>query len=190
VDLTDNTSMDYTKNAPIGITHLIVLKPNLRQFQTGDKSLSCLVLIGRLNGYLELVEFSVQNGYSQLETLRLCHNAPLINIIYSGDYILVVGQDYTLKVVKFNSSHSSISYSEPTISQNHVRYLTLMFELNEHEDSPITSMCIDKENCINAATGSQNGLICVWNLFTGECKLKLNKKKSKRLFYLTRTLFN
>ena len=40
----------------------------------------------------------------------------------------------------------------------------------------ITSMCIDSQNPFNAATGSQNGKIRLFNLFTGECKFVLDNK--------------
>lgn len=59
--------------------------------------------------------------------------------------------------------------------------ICLLFSANEIDSSLITAMCIDNDNILNAATGSQNGMISVWNLFTGECKLKVkicNKKNN------------
>ena len=52
-----------------------------------------------------------------------------------------------------------------------------MYDLTEHIQSTITSICIDKDNTLNAATGCQNGIIYVWNLFTGDRIQIFNKQK-------------
>lgn len=177
------------QNLP-GITHLLQIKSKLNKtdsfYQSQKSSLllqssiinqfSYLILLSRLNGYLELVEFS-NNGIKFLCNLRV-HNCPITNIFYAngGDYLMTTGQDLVLNIVKINTSKLK---SQQFQTLNTEKELTLMFDVSEHGDSMITSMCIDKENTINAATGSEDGIVCLWNLFTGECKFKLTNTKKR-----------
>lgn len=174
IDLVTNVIEDYPTSAQVGITHLVILKSTLilSANKPGAANTS-LILAARLNGYIELIEFS--SIFTQLDTLSVCQNAPVVNLSYSGEYILASGQDCVLRVVKLKPT-SAASLLAPTINPQS-KCLNLMFELSEHGDSPITTMCMDRDNCINAATGSKNGCICVWNLLMGECTQKLNYKK-------------
>lgn len=176
VDLTSNAVIEFLTSVPIGITHLGTLRTS---------SMSTLLFLVRLNGFIELVEFSTV-AFVLLDSLAVCLNAPIINLVHSAEYILAAGQDSVIRVVKLNAKPilSETSTSGGLLSSvrpNAPGYLLLMFELSEHGDSPITAMCLDRNNCINAATGSQNGYICIWNLLMGECTHKLNRKKSKFL---------
>lgn len=194
VDLAINKLVTYETSAPIGITHLVPLQPSLSLSNTiqpdgeGGNVGTVIILTARLNGFLEVVEFSYNtpNSFVQLDSLEVCHRSPILHLVYSGEYLLAVGQDCTLKVVKLTPqypntpSHQNNIMLTPSLSHLPNRYLNLMYELTEHGDSAITAMCIDRDNCINAVTGSQNGLVCVWNLLMGECTQKLNIQKSNK----------
>lgn len=199
VDLATNTLADYETTAAIGITHLVSLEPSLNlsnKIQPGREGVNAgtiVILTARLNGFLELVEFSSHspNSFVQLDSLDACHRSPILHLVYSGEYLLAVGQDCVLKVAKLTSQylttpshHQHNILLTPMLSHLPNRYLNLMYELTEHGDSAITAMCIDRDNCINAVTGSQNGLVCVWNLLTGECTQKLNIQKSNKFYFL------
>lgn len=168
-DLETHYLIDYTINAPIGITHIINISSNL--FKTADRN-SSVMLLGRLNGYVELVEFCPSSAIVQLDLIEIFHTAPLIYLLVSGDYIIASGQDAQLKVLRVNSSPRS---SSSVVGKS--GYLNVMYDLTGYVDSPVTSICVDKDSSINAATGTQNGVIYVWNLFTGDCILKFNRNK-------------
>lgn len=176
INILTNKVLDFKSKNSSGITHLNQIKSTLKQSQTNllvQTSPECLILVSRLSGFIELVDLSSKNA-SLICTLR-AHHTPITNLFYPniGDYFLTTGQDYLLKVIKIKPLY-----------QNTDKELNIMFELIEHGQNQITSMSIDKENTINAATGSQDGAICLWNLFTGECKFKLknmsNNKKDQR----------
>lgn len=174
LDLVSQSVMAYSTSAPIGITHLVRLS------HRSVSPAASLLLVGRLNGYLELVEFAAPS-FGQADTLQVCAlYSPLVNVACSsggGDYVLAATASGYLKVIKIN--HSPLSLHQPSALR---ASLSLMFELSEHHQggilpwsSPITAMCVDQDNCINAATGCHNGSIFLWNLFTGQCCHKLNK---------------
>jgi hypothetical protein len=124
-----------------------------------------------------------------------------------GDYLLSTSQDCQLKVIKINvsiinneiiyqqypkmqkNSSSNMLSTQPVYINTNKNFndeydkngikeeISLLFSLNQNNSSLITAMCIDSDNILNAATGSQNGVICLWNLFTGECKQKMCNKK-------------
>ena len=145
----------------------------------------------RLNGYMELVKFNFahkkEDKHAQffhlLSTLRV-HDSPITSLAYSenGSYLMTTSQDCLLKIVKINKASSvsllpSIMGARDDIDEK--EELSLMFALSEHDESMITAMCIDQQNTLNAASGSENGVICLWNLFTGQCKFKLLNHKAR-----------
>jgi hypothetical protein len=135
-----------------------------------------LVLCVRLNGHLELVKFNSvgksandqisASTFSLVSSIRVDHT-PITNLFYAygGDYLITTSQDCLMKVVKVNKFVDQM----PNSGED----LKIILVSNEHGSSMITAMCIDNENTLNAATGSQDGTICLWNLFTGQLKFKL-----------------
>ena len=130
-----------------------------------------LMLCVRLNGHLELVKFNSNqisaSTFSLVSSIRVDHT-PITNLFYAygGDYLMTTSQDCLLKIVKVNKFVDQMPNSGG-------EDLKIMLVSNEHGSSMITAMCIDNENTLNAATGSQDGTICLWNLFTGQLKFKL-----------------
>ncbi|XP_039763259.1 sterol regulatory element-binding protein cleavage-activating protein [Pararge aegeria] len=77
------------------------------------------------------------------------HQQPITEMHSDGGRILTGGQDHVLKV--FSSAE-----------------LTPLFTLHGH-CGPITSCFIDHATPTIAGSGSQDGLLCVWDLHTGAC---------------------
>ncbi|CAG4942250.1 unnamed protein product [Colias eurytheme] len=77
------------------------------------------------------------------------HQQPINELQSEGGRILTGGQDHVLKV-----------FSSPDLTQ--------LFTLHGH-CGPITSCFIDHANPTIAGSGSQDGLLCVWDLHTGAC---------------------
>ncbi|CAG4961985.1 unnamed protein product [Parnassius apollo] len=77
------------------------------------------------------------------------HQQPITEMHSEGGRILTGGQDHVVKV--FSSSE-----------------LTALFTLHGH-CGPITSCFIDHATPTIAGSGSQDGLLCVWDLHTGAC---------------------
>ncbi|XP_068620764.1 sterol regulatory element-binding protein cleavage-activating protein [Battus philenor] len=77
------------------------------------------------------------------------HQQPITEMHTEGGRVLTGGQDHVVKV--FSSSE-----------------LTLLFTLHGH-CGPITSCFIDHATPTIAGSGSQDGLLCVWDLHTGAC---------------------
>jgi hypothetical protein len=159
-----------------GITHLFQINNNgcnNKKFKTGY-----YLIAARLNGYLELIKFDNFNAKKEEKCMsfKLLHSirvdeSPLTNISYSenGSYIMTTGQDCSLKVIKLSKSLKT-SILPTNLDEDENEELNVMFVSHEHGEHRITAMCIDPQNSLNASTGSQNGIIRLWNLFTGECK--------------------
>ncbi|CAH0401898.1 unnamed protein product [Chilo suppressalis] len=77
------------------------------------------------------------------------HQQPITEMQSEGERILTGGQDHVLKV--FSSTD-----------------LSALFTLHGH-CGPVTSCFIDHATPIIAGSGSQDGLLCVWDLHTGAC---------------------
>ncbi|CAK1588368.1 unnamed protein product [Parnassius mnemosyne] len=77
------------------------------------------------------------------------HQQPITEMHSEGGRILTGGQDHVVKV--FSSSE-----------------LTALFTLHGH-CGPVTSCFIDHATPTIAGSGSQDGLLCVWDLHTGAC---------------------
>ena len=173
----NNITREHGHNESNGVTYLKELKsknknsdsfihkssPNLSQENRYT------ILIARLSGLLEVIEFNNQTS-SSLFTLR-AHRSPITSLFYAsgGDYLMTSGQDFLLKIIKINFSNQN-----PSEQIVHEKKLKIMFESEDHGESLITAICIDKENTINGASGSQDGTIFIWNLFTGERLRVLN----------------
>ena len=180
----DEKSFNLNKT---GITHLFQIKLN-HVSKKQPSPAGYFLVAARLNGFLELIKFNTKKEekfsfYNLLDAIRV-HETALTNIAYSeeGSYILTTSQDCLVKIIKVNKS-SSMSALPSNLDEREKEELSLMFVLNDHAETMITSMCIDAQNALNAATGAQNGTICVWNLFTGQCKFKFentNGKQSKK----------
>lgn len=172
INLTTNHTIDYQSNNSNGITDIKELKSKINKSDTflrqnfsflNEENYSYSFLICRLNGVLELIE--IENKNFNLMYKMKAHGSPITNFCYAngGDYLLTSSQDLILKIIKINCSN--FNQNDKIIKQKELR---IMFESIDHADSPITSICIDKDNTINAATGSQDGTIFIWNLFTCE----------------------
>ncbi|CAG9781801.1 unnamed protein product [Diatraea saccharalis] len=77
------------------------------------------------------------------------HQQPITEMHSEGERILTGGQDHVLKV--FSSTD-----------------LSALFTLHGH-CGPVTSCFIDHATPTIAGSGSQDGLLCVWDLHTGAC---------------------
>ncbi|XP_028162169.1 sterol regulatory element-binding protein cleavage-activating protein-like [Ostrinia furnacalis] len=77
------------------------------------------------------------------------HQQPITEMHSEGGRVLTGGQDHVLKV--FSSAD-----------------LSALFTLHGH-CGPITSCFIDRATPTVAGSGSQDGLLCVWDLHTGAC---------------------
>ncbi|VVC36005.1 Hypothetical protein CINCED_3A010085 [Cinara cedri] len=83
-----------------------------------------------------------------LESLK-AHNQPITALETNGAYIVTGSQDHTLKVFRIEDRQ-------------------LLYTLHGHY-GPITCLFIDQVNPRMAASGSQDGMLCVWDLITGTC---------------------
>lgn len=88
-----------------------------------------------------------------LEGSHSGHQQPVTCIDVAGCTVLTGSQDHTLKVFRLES-------------------FSLQFTLHGH-CGPITSLFIDRWQNGTAGSGSQDGLLCVWDLITGACIYKL-----------------
>lgn len=85
-----------------------------------------------------------------LELQHQGHTQPLTTLDVLGHILFTGSQDHTLKVFHTDSN-------------------TLHFTLHGH-CSPITALLIDRFQSGTGFSGSQDGLLCVWDLITGELK--------------------
>lgn len=83
-----------------------------------------------------------------LETQHPGHTQPITSLDLLGNVLFTGSQDHTLKVFHTDSN-------------------TLHYTLHGH-CSPITTLAIDHFQAGTACSGSQNGLLCLWDVVTGK----------------------
>jgi WD40 repeat protein len=83
-----------------------------------------------------------------LETQHPGHSQPITALDLLGNVLFTGSQDHTLKVFHTDSN-------------------TLHFTLHGH-CSPITTLVLDHFQAGTACSGSQNGLLCLWDVVTGK----------------------
>lgn len=83
-----------------------------------------------------------------LELQHQGHTQPITSLDVLGNILFTGSQDHTLKVFHTDSN-------------------TLFFTLHGH-CSPITALLIDRFQSGTGCSGSQDGLLCVWDLITGD----------------------
>ncbi|CRK90733.1 CLUMA_CG004425, isoform A [Clunio marinus] len=88
-----------------------------------------------------------------LELPHQGHTQPITCLDVLGNFLFTGSQDHTLKVFHTDSN-------------------TLFFTLHGH-CSPVTSLLIDRFQSGTGCSGSQDGLLCVWDLITGACLYNL-----------------
>ncbi|CAG9558135.1 unnamed protein product [Danaus chrysippus] len=97
--------------------------------------------------------YDADNNNDEVVCVRVAHcrahQQPITELQSEGGRVLTGGQDHVLKV--FSSSE-----------------LTALLTLHGH-CGPITSCFIDHATPTIAGSGSQDGLLCVWDLHTGAC---------------------
>lgn len=86
---------------------------------------------------------------SILESSCLGHQQPVTCLDVVGSTAITGSQDHTVKVFRLETS-------------------SLLYTLHGHY-GPITAVFIDRWQSGIAGSGSQDGLLCVWDLITGEC---------------------
>ncbi|XP_023037735.1 sterol regulatory element-binding protein cleavage-activating protein [Drosophila willistoni] len=84
-----------------------------------------------------------------LEGVRLAHQQPITCMQVVNDMVFTGSQDHTLKVYCLNKT--DVEYT-----------------LHGH-CGPITCLFVDRWQPGTGGSGSQDGLLCVWDLFTGAC---------------------
>lgn len=89
------------------------------------------------------------------EELRCClegqhvgHQQPITNVDTFGGIVLTGSQDHTVKVYRLETC-------------------SLQYTLHGH-CGPITSLFVDRWQNGTAGSGSQDGLLCAWDLITGK----------------------
>ncbi|CAF0771596.1 unnamed protein product [Brachionus calyciflorus] len=183
INLNTNEVREHESKDSNGVTYIKELKSKknntdsfIQKNFNPENEIAYKILSSRLNGIIELIEFKL-NKSSMIFSLRP-HRSPITNLCYvsGGDYLMTTGQDYLLKIIKINWSNSKSSDMGL-----YEKDLKIMFESNDHGDCLITALCIDKENTINAASGSQDGTIFIWNLFTCEKLRVLNDIMNSKL---------
>lgn len=131
--------------------------------------------------------------FTLMHSLR-AHYSPITNLNYppGASLVFLATQDNQLKLIKINNTTSSSYYGLVTapsalISENAAAtaaspQLQIRFASNEHGNARVTAICVDKDGYLNAATGSDDGLVCIWNLFTSDCvfKIKRNLKNAHK----------
>lgn len=90
-----------------------------------------------------------------------------------GNTLLTGSQDHTLKVIIASLSMSFswriINFTSFSFDQVfRLDLVNLVFTLHGHY-GPITSIFIDQYQSCTGGSGSQDGLLCVWDLVTGAC---------------------
>lgn len=93
-----------------------------------------------------------------LETQHPGHTQPITSLDLLGNVLFTGSQDHTLKVFHTDSN-------------------TLHYTLHGH-CSPITTLALDHFQAGTACSGSQNGLLCLWDVVTGEIFNYYFKKNS------------
>uniref|UniRef100_A0A336MGS4 Sterol regulatory element-binding protein cleavage-activating protein n=1 Tax=Culicoides sonorensis TaxID=179676 RepID=A0A336MGS4_CULSO len=89
-----------------------------------------------------------------LEGHNLGHQQPVTCIDVVGCTLLTGSQDHTIKVFRMETC-------------------SLLYTLHGH-CGPITSLFIDQYQSGTAGSGSQDGLLCVWDIITGACVFKID----------------
>lgn len=89
-----------------------------------------------------------------LELQHQGHTQPITSLDVLGNILFTGSQDHTLKVFHTDSN-------------------TLFFTLHGH-CSPISALLIDRFQSSTGCSGSQDGLLCVWDLFTGKYSLSIS----------------
>ncbi|KAL7027293.1 hypothetical protein ACKWTF_005397 [Chironomus riparius] len=88
-----------------------------------------------------------------LELQHPGHTQPITSLDMLGNVLFTGSQDHTLKVFHTDSN-------------------TLMYTLHGH-CSPITTLLIDHFQAGTGCSGSQNGILCLWDVVTGACLYNL-----------------
>ncbi|EDV98177.1 GH22819 [Drosophila grimshawi] len=84
-----------------------------------------------------------------LEGVRLAHQQPITCMQVVNDMVFTGSKDHTLKVYCLNKSD-------------------MEYTLHGH-CGPVTCLFVDRWQPGTGGSGSQDGLLCVWDLFTGAC---------------------
>lgn len=82
------------------------------------------------------------------------HQQPIKCMETEGGRVVTGSQDHTLKVFRLEDGSS-------------------LYTLHGH-CGPITTMFIDRVSPATAGSGSQDGMVCVWDLMTGQKSFTIN----------------
>ncbi|XP_072029626.1 sterol regulatory element-binding protein cleavage-activating protein-like [Amphiura filiformis] len=83
----------------------------------------------------------------------LAHQQPINDMQVSRDHVITASQDHTLKVYRLEDA-------------------LCLFTLRAHTGS-VTSLYVDKATPYSIASGSTDGIVCLWNTLTGCCVHRL-----------------
>ncbi|XP_050081317.1 sterol regulatory element-binding protein cleavage-activating protein [Anopheles maculipalpis] len=115
---------------------------------------------GSISSFQAAMGSSGTGSHSDSEELRCLlefqqqgHQQPVTCLEVAGNTVMTGSQDHTLKVYR---------------ADNHM----MLYTLHGH-CGPITSLFIDQWQSGMAGSGSQDGLLCVWDLTTGACMYKI-----------------
>ena len=126
------------------------------------------LIVGRIGGQLDLFRIGALNvtrrsfsdtlgvqhfEFELLQTLR-AHQQPITCLLVDHGTILTGSQDHTLKIFRVDDSKGSC---------------TGVYTLHGH-CGPVTSAFIDRTEVLSSAgSGSQDGMLCLWDVMTGAC---------------------
>lgn len=106
-----------------------------------------------------------------LEGVRLAHQQPITCMQVVNDMVFTGSQDHTLKVSQVPSIMLTVTASA------HCNFFIQVYSLNKSDVEytlhghcgPVTCLFVDRWQPGTGGSGSQDGLLCVWDLFTGAC---------------------
>jgi len=130
------------------------------------------------------------NNYMQTEEDLRCikigshraHQQAITVLDSEGGRVLTGSQDHTLKVYRY--THSLIQFNLLFLKIIYV-YLYIFLISSRLEDQlplytlhghcgPISCLFIDRISPMTSGSGSQDGLLCVWDLLTGNIFISMN----------------
>lgn len=103
-----------------------------------------------------------------LEGVRIAHQQPITCMEVINGMVFTGSQDHTLKVSiwMYPNSNNLTHFWFPQVYS--VDNPSVEYTLHGH-CSPITCLFVDRFQSGTGGSGSQNGLLCVWDLLTGVC---------------------
>lgn len=174
--------ISLSSSCQINKSLLLFFSAHVRTGSTGSLSNSQLNSQG--NDICSIASSSQEEMRCYLEQQHQGHQQLITCMNVVGNTVLTGSQDHTLKVCSICSDQHCFSSNKFSfLPMQHIQIFSdfffvlqvfkldlanLVFTLHGHY-GPITSIFIDHYQSCTGGSGSQDGLLCVWDLITGAC---------------------